>query len=229
MKHLWLGICLFATLAGIRPLHADTVQPGKDAAEPDPRAKIEEIDKKVESLQQEKQQLERKAEEAERRARMREELNDIQRQGGERLQQIDKQIDEISKEEATDSAATQEQRKGRTAFLKAQRAVIEEAMAIKDIADLPMAKTLRERVEEMDAEWDLVRGPQLEVARRIEEFEKHLQGDEGTTVQRELLAKIRALCEEDLANRRAELAALKTRRANEKSFDALVDRFWNGK
>jgi len=229
MKRLWLGICLFATLAGVRPLHADTTQPGKEAAEPDPRAKIDEIDKKVEALQQEKQQLERKAEEAERRARLREELNDIQRQGGERLQQIDNQIEEINKAEATDSVATRAQRQGRTTFLKDQRQVIMEAMAIKDIAELSKAKTLRERVEEMDAEWDLVQGPQLEVARRIEEFEKHLQGDEGTTAQRELLAKIRALCEEDLTTRRAELAALKARRANEKSFDALAERFWNGK
>ena len=226
--HLVPMVCLSALLAGAWPAVADMEKPGKAAQEEDPRARLAEIDNKIAALEQEKQTVAKKAEEAEQQAHQREEMAEFQRACKERLQEVERQLTEAAAADPGDSAAHKASQQGQIKWLRELRAALEQVVAVQDLARQDKLRSLRESIEDLERDWGLVRAPQLEAAVRIEELERHV-AREGTQMQKDLLARIKALAEDDAVARRNEFDAAKARRAREKTLESLVQQFWKGK
>jgi DNA repair exonuclease SbcCD ATPase subunit len=176
------------------------------------RDKIADLDVQMAKLEQEKQALEQ--------------LNELHDQSQDRIHDADTEMDDLDRE-APVSPARIAFVDARRDYLKKRRGLDAEILAIQSAAGLKKAQDLKQKLDELDLEWELLRGPGLDLAADIEDMTAAVQ-ENGGQAKTDILKKFKALAEESATARKQEFELAKARLARQAAIETLKRDFQAG-
>jgi len=184
------------------------------------------IDARIEELHRQREKVHQEMEQVERLEHRKRELAGLHEEARERLRDYDEQReDEPEGEDETPNAAVRALRDARTHHLAKCRELDNRILAVRDVKDLDTAVALARKLELVRTEWWMVIQHKHEFNIHVLELEEYL-AEEGTQEHRRILAQIKDLHTEDMANRVREYELMKARHANAEARQKLLRDFW---
>jgi hypothetical protein len=181
----------------------------------------EQIEAELRRLEEERRTLEEQWREAREREERAEQFDHIRREARERLNECEMVLDELARHRATGGSAEAALVAARKAHLTAVRALLVQAVALKDVSQLPRARELAREMEALDAEWDMVKEPQFGLPAAIEEIERHARAL-GDATSAAGLAELKRLQADALQTGEQAFALWRQRRELRRRIEGLV-------
>jgi len=190
---------------------------------------LRDLEQRLEELERQREELERQREEAERLQEMAEEFEDIQRESRERLEDYEERLLELKHEvenrEEPLSAAEKLCIDAEVAYLEACTGVDTRLTALEGPEALPQARALLDELEVLEAQYDMVTEPRVQMALEAEQMA--LEAERLADPQcADVLERLKAAQQAYLECLEHEFELWKRDRELHRQIEELTDAFW---